>query len=299
MDPTLPSHLDVGERRANAWWVRTTVDFQISEHLRDEDWVNLEKDVPTLEALLETFEHDGQQWRLLVAYPSWDNRKEGEDYDRPYRQVWMRLQSYLVPKEQVERAFAALHRRNFFGRWMPEGATWLYGFVGEYSWATSFNTEPEEWHGRGGFGHELFVDCTPTWNEIAAEWEYDVSFPENRYFLVPARVFFNLRDLWWNGRDGYCLINGKTTFRDPSLTESGAGSLIVDFGDLTARLNRLGLGLIWTLLGEKWILGGSHDKPTPSRTFSQIAYLSEDGSLYVGERVFFDDYNKDTGPNFS
>ena len=51
------------------------------------------------------------------------------------------------------------------------------------------------------------------------------------------------------------------------------------------------------LLGEKWILGGSYDKQTPRRTFSQIAYLGEDGSLHVGERVFFDDYDEDAGPN--
>lgn len=55
--------------------------------------------------------------------------------------------------------------------------------------------------------------------------------------------------------------------------------------------------LIWTLLGEKWILGGHDYRQTPKRTFSQIARLKEDGSLHIGERVFFDDYGADVGPN--
>jgi len=297
MDPTLPLNIVGGERDADVWWIKTAVDFRSSKQLADAEWVNLEEDIPSLEALLKTCKHDGQHWRLLVSYPSWDNRKEDADWNEPYCQVWVHLESYLVPKEYIGIAYDALHRRNFFGRWMPEGATWLYGFAGEYPWATPFNTEPEEWHGRGGFVHELPVDYAPTWNQIAVEWEYDASLSGNLHMLVPARVFFAPGDLWWNGRDGYCLINGRTIFRDPSLTESGPRSLIVDVGDLITRLNRLGMGLIWTLLGEKIILGGSHSKPTPRRTFSQVARLKDDGAIEIGERVFFNDYDKDTGPS--
>ena len=45
---------------------------------------------------------------------------------------------------------------------------------------------------------------------------------------------------------------------------------------------------------ESWV--GTHDEPNPRRTFSQIARLEEDGSVEVGERVFFEDYDQDTGP---
>ncbi len=116
---------------------------------------------------------------------------------------------------------------------------------------------------------------------------------------MPARNFFALRDLWWNGRDGYRLrlMCGRTVFRDPSVTEVGPNALIADADDLIERLDKLGLCLIWTLLGEKLILGGSHEKPTPRRTFSQIAQLNDSGSVKIGERVFFDDYDKDTGPS--
>jgi hypothetical protein len=89
---------------------------------------------------------------------------------------------------------------------MPEGATWLYGFAGEYPWATAFNIESDEWNGRGGFGTKLPVSCQPSWNQLAVEWEYDASLAESFHMLVPARAFFSPFNLWWNGYDGYRVI---------------------------------------------------------------------------------------------
>jgi len=113
---------------------------------------------------------------------------------------------------------------------------------------------------------------------------------------VPARTFFSQGDLWWDCRDGYRIVDGRTVFRDPRITEDGPSSLIVDYDDLLRRLDSLKLSLIWTVLGEKWILGGRSDEPSPRRTFSQIARLKDDGSVEIGDRVSFDDYSQDAGP---
>ncbi len=296
LDPTLQPELPESNEECS-WWIAATADLDTDTNLSDEDWVAREDDLPRLDVLLSTVEHQGQKWRLLVSYPSWDNRRENTDLNEPHRNVWIHLHSYLVRKEDFTTARHSLLTRNFFGKWMPEGAEWLCGFAGEYPWGSAFNTEPEEWHSRGGFGQKLPIKFIPAWNTLVMEWEYDASLPRNFHMLVPARVFFSPNDLWWDGRDGYRLLSGRTVFRDPSITEVGPASLLADADDLPERLERLGLRLIWMLLGEKWILGGSHDRQTPRRTFSQIAYLEEDGSVHVGERVFYDDYDKDTGPN--
>lgn len=296
LDPTLLLKLSEIESDSS-WWITASADIDPDKRLSDEEWVARVDELPQMEDLLSTIEHQGQLWRLLVSYPSWGRRPDGADFKDPYRNVWVHINSYLVRNEDFVIARDCLHRRNFFGQWMPEGATWLYGFAGEYPWATPFNTEPEEWHSRGRMGSDFQITLQPSWNKLAIEWEYDASLPRNFHMLVPARSFFSLSELWWDGQDGYGLINGKTFFRDPSVTEAGPASLLVDADDLLERLHKLGLRLIWTLLGEKWILGGSHDKKTPIRTFSQIACLNEDGSLHVGERVFFDEYDKDTGLN--
>jgi hypothetical protein len=295
IDPTLPPNIVTRARDADAWWIGSSTNLRLGEQLPDDEWVTMQEDLPALERLLSVIERDGQRWRLLVSYPTWGKRDEEADRDASYRQVWMHVESYLVPKQEIEIAYKSLHHRNFFGQWMPEGATWSYGFAGEYPWGTAFNTEPEEWHGRG-LGQRLPFRCMPSYSSITVEWEYDASIQQNLNMIVPARIFFKPKDLWVDGQSGYRLINGNSVFRDPSILEIGPRALIADADDILIRLDKLGLRLIWTVLGEKWILGGRDPGRTPRRTFSQIALLGEDGSIQFGDRVFFGDYDKDVGP---
>jgi len=299
LDPTLLPELPE-EKGETAWWITASADLDPDRQLLDEEWVAREDDLPGLEALLSPIEHQGQKWRLFVSYPSRGRPRENADLNEPYRNVWIHLQSYLVREEDFTAARQCLLGRNFFGLWMPEGAEWLYGFAAEYPWASPFNTDPGDWHSRGGFGQRLPVQVQPAWNTLVMEWKYDASLPTNFHMLVPARMFFSPNDLWWNGQEGYRLINGRTVFYDPSITEAGPASLLIDADELPERLEKLGLRLIWTLLGEKMIIGGiiggSHDKQIRRRTFSQIGYLEKEGSVHVEKRVFFDDYDKDTGP---
>lgn len=296
LDPTLPPKTAKGESHTDAWWITASANLASTETFSDEEWVTKQDDVPPMERILPVVEHDGQNWQLLFSYLSWEQQPEDADWNDPYRYIWMHIKGYLIQKRYFPTAYNCLLRRNFFGHWLPEGSTLLYGFVGEYPWATAFNTESEEWHGSGGHKGDLPVGYQPAWNQLAVEWEYDTSSPTNFHMIVPARTFFSPNDLWWNGKSGYRCVNGRTVFQDPSVTEAGPTALIADANDLIERLKKLGLRLIWTMLGEKLIVGESYDKPMPRRTFSQLACLNEDGSLKIGERVFFENYDQDAGP---
>jgi len=111
-----------------------------------------------------------------------------------------------------------------------------------------------------------------------------------------ARKFFPPGNLWWDGRDGYRLVGGRTVFRDPSVTERSPSALIAEVDDLCERLDEQGLRLIWTLFGKKMIAGGPDDRPPLRRTFSQVAQLKDDGTVMFDDLVFFDDYDQNTGP---
>ena len=296
LDPTLPLKLVKRVRSSQAWWVGASADFSINQDLSDEEWVHAENDLPLFEALLAIQERDDQRFRALVSYLTWDVKEEDYDWDIPFRQVWTHIESYLIPRNGVKLAHNCLHGRNLFGRWLPEGATLLDGFLGEYPWATQFVAYPIEWDECGRYGRKLPVVYVPSWNDLSIEYEYDASLEPSKSVRVPAREFFSNRDLWWDGRDGFRMVSGRTVFRDPSLTEKGPSALIADNDFLLEKLDEIGFSLIWTLLGEKWIIGGSHDDSKPRRTFSQIALINEDGTVEVSKRLFFDDYDKDTGP---
>lgn len=294
LDPTLPSNVAAEDEAAINWWIPASVDFESGVHLSDVEWIKKQDDLPLFDQILSIQEKAGQPWRLLASYPEWREREDSQS-DDPYRHVWMHIQSYLVMKEDFENACYCLQRRNFFGDWMPGHSSWLYAFAGEYPWATPFNTEPDQWHSQGNMSSFLPRYYKAAWNKISAEWEYDSCIPKS-HFKVPARDLFALNDLWWNGKNGFKTSEGKTVFQDPYLTESGTSALVADANDLFERLDKLGLRLIWTLLGEKWIIGGREISRMPICTFSQIASLGEDGSLKTGDRVFFDSYDKAAGP---
>ncbi|MBZ5672399.1 MAG: hypothetical protein LAO04_22090 [Acidobacteriia bacterium] len=296
LDPTLPRNIAHREREVMPWWIPASVDLSASETLSDGAWVGKRDDVPTLSRLLALTHNDGKKWLLLNGYPSWGSRPDHAPYNTPYRNLWVHVRGYLVEPSACENGFASLAGRNFFGRWMREGASWLYGFAGEYPWGPAFNTEPEWYNERGGNDSDLPCSFIPVCSEVVAEWEYDASLPRNLHIPVPARVFFEPGDLWWNGQDGFLQEHGETAFRAAGVTEPGPSALIVNYDDLLQRLKRINKRLIWTLLGEKIILGGPHDTVSPRCTFSQVATLNEDGSIRSSELTFFEDYQQATGP---
>ena len=287
LDPTLPHTIFEGESRTTPWWLGGSVEFGSSDSLSHEQWIKEEEDLPSLERMVALAENNGQIWRALVLYTSWSGDRKTREEREPYRHVAINVEGYLVPEEEQSSAYKSLLRRNFSDRRMPGAAKFLYGFPGEYPWATPFNTEPDEWHRSGGT--DVSVPYEACWNRIVAEWEYDASLPRKFSVVVPARRFFSCGDLWWDGRDGYGVSGGRTVFRDPSVTEGGPLSLVADAQDLLRRLESMGRCLIWTMLGEKIILGGSWDDSFPRRIFSQVALMNADGSVTASDRVFKED----------
>jgi hypothetical protein len=294
LDPTISLSERSDRAPSDCWWVGGNVDLSSTKQLDYPAWVNRRDDLPSMESLLAPKIRDGQRWLPLICYPTWSEYREGRPYGEPYRSTWMHLEAFLVPETQFNAAMKAISRRNFFGRWMPHGAKWLHVFVGEYPWASACNVETDDWLGFGTKVGGSALEFTPVFNEVVCEWEYDGSLPGSIYFNVPARAFFEADPLWWNGVDGFSTPDEKIAFRDPSASEGGPDTLLADLDDLLPRLKKMNCRLVWTLLGEKWVLG-EEARDIPRVTYSQTASLNNDGTIVFGDRVFFDDYDKDQG----
>lgn len=294
LDPTITYPKRPDRKPSECWWIGGNVDLHSTEKLDYVAWVNLRNDLPSIEALLAPKNKDDQRWLPLICYPSWSEYRKERPYGEPYRSTWMHLRAFLVPEAQFKKAMESISHRNFFGNWMPNNAMWHYTFVGEYPWATACNVETDDWLGFDTKVSGSDLEFIPVFNEIVCEWEYDGTLSSSIYFHVPARAFFKDEPLWWNGVDGFSNAEGKTVFRDPSASEDGPATLLADLDDLLPRLEKLGFRIVWTLLGEKCVLG-DQSRNTPSVTYSQTAYLNKDGSITVGDRLFFANYDNDQG----
>jgi hypothetical protein len=294
LDPTITHPKRPDRRPDECWWIGGYVDLSTTKQLDHVTWVSRRDDLPSMESLLAPKYNRDQRWLPLICYPDWSEYREGRPFGEPYRSTWMHLRSFLVPEVQFEQAAKAISRRNFFGDWMPNNASWIYAFLGEYPWASACNVETDDWLGFDTRVTGSNLEFVPAFNEVVCEWEYDSTLRSSIYFHVPARAFFKAGPLWWNSVDGFSSPEGRTVFRDPSATEGGPATLLADLDDLLLRLEHLGFRLMWTLLGEKYVLGDLGFN-TPRVTYSQPAFLNKDGSITVGDRVFFEDYDRDQG----
>ena len=294
LDPTISRPERPKLATSECWWVGGRVNLPSTKQIDYATWVNFRDDLPSMESLLTPKSRDGQKWLPLVCYPTWSEYREDRPYGESYRSTWMHLEAFLVPEAQFDGAMKSISRRNFFGNWMPSGAKWLHVFVGEYPWGSACNVETDDWLGFESKIRGSKLEFIPVSNEVMCEWEYDDTLSSSIYFHVPTRAFFEAGPLWWNGVDGHSTADGKVVFRDPSASEGGPASLLADVDDLLLRLKKLRYRLVWTLLGEKYVLGEKAHN-TPRVTYSQTAYLKEDGNISIGDRIFFDDYDKDQG----
>jgi hypothetical protein len=273
------------------------VDLAATKDIDFASWVAKKDDIPSLESLLQPTEHIGQRWIILTAFPKWTEYDPDIAHGIPYRQTWMQLRAYLVPKSEFAKTVKALEGRNYFGGWLPEGGKWLYAFAGEYPWATACNTEPDGYLGAGEKVRGTALQLIHSSNDVVIEWQYDATLPSGIYLQVPTKRLFSPGDLWWNGTDGFARSDGRTVFLDPQLTQGSPPALLGDIDDLLMRLDAIGYGLVWTMLGEKWVLGGRRNDDAPQICYSQLGWLSEDGSIKVGNRLFFEDYERNQGLN--
>ena len=77
---------------------------------------------------------DGSKWLVLeLIEASRDCTPLGEErFDRPFKQIWYMVRSYLVHKADASKLIGSLAGESFWGRWMPESTDEYKILQGEY-----------------------------------------------------------------------------------------------------------------------------------------------------------------------
>ncbi len=164
IDPSLLARGPQPRHEGAVWWLPVDYDFAAVEDQSNAEWVATCADVPSTERLLQPLARDDEgEWLLLEGYPTWSAsaREEDDEGFRPHRQVWTQIRGYLVKKKSADRVFKWMSKRHFMGRWMPEGAEFHEGYVGEYPWGILFTMHADSWYGRGGSGKNDVTDKSP------------------------------------------------------------------------------------------------------------------------------------------
>ena len=273
-DPTIPMRLEPAATTPCAWAFPKPQELSLEALSGFDEWI-VDKSIPTLRDIVRPHPCGDRMRRPIVAYLDWDGAEKVPESENLYRHMWINVQGYLVPSGRIEQIFDRLSDQDLVGR-LPGAPVFLYGFAAEYPWSAMFDLNEDEWQEIPEYPTgEPSVLAMPAWNELACEWEYDVSRP-NIHLSVPAKPLFD-GSLWWDGSGGFANDDGTTVFVDTHVLGAGPSALLADIDYLNNRLKSEGLAIILAMIGEKRVQAPGFGRPPdfPRRTFSQIGYLDE------------------------
>ncbi len=190
----------------------------------------------------------------------------GEDkFEIPRREIWYMLKSYIVQKKDIDELYLWGIKQNFFGRWMPESHELDDVFIGEYYWSPAYHYFNPNTDDNYGWIYD-YNKKLPKKVMVATEqysWargSYDCSIEDTIRFYLPCKLIINKMKLEWNGDEGHLYDKHHNLIAfDPSIKNTGPSALLINKELFIEFLKDHGYEILWTILGEKRILGGRDD----------------------------------------
>jgi hypothetical protein len=242
-----------------SWWSPIVYD----NWGRDDDprgWVAQKDDLPPLERLIR-IEHpnDGSVWVNVHGFLDWSEPIAPDlgPEDAEHRNVWFIINAYFIPSAHLDSFMQWANAVNFYGRWMPEPPSEYRLFFGEYFWSPAYRFW--EW---GGWRHAR-NDCPTDVRCMSMEYlkessGFDYSVDGNYRLQMPDNELTSALGLRWTGR-GSDFENeaGELVAMDPTVPLGGPPALLLREDVLRAYLDREGLAIVWSVVGEKHVFGPS------------------------------------------
>lgn len=150
-------------------------------------------------------------------------------------------------------------KQDFMNRWMPEPWDVFTVHLGEFFWSETYKSSQENGWTRD-YGKRCPTDVLVTCHDYVCESSgFDCSLDESVRIGLPTKSLVDGMGVKWTGVEGQLEDgNGRVTVFDPSVFESGPQSVLVRADALRDYLSKNELDIVWTLLGEKQMIGGDH-----------------------------------------
>ncbi|MGV3615259.1 MAG: hypothetical protein ACO1SV_07985 [Fimbriimonas sp.] len=276
IDPSLLVREDASDEDVPCWWNPHSYDFDRGADLPDSQWIADGSDFPDSSQLLFVEDPHGKTWLAVESHPAWTWSRPGSKSPGGSRHLWTQVRGYLVRSDDAEKCWSWLASQDFMGRWMPEGADFHEGFVGEYPWGPSYNVYEDSHLSGGGYREgELPAQMVPAANTVYSSYSEDAFQSGSASVNVPAKVLMAFEGLVWDGGSGFRADGGETAFADPSLVIPGPSVLLADPDFIGRFLAASGMALVWTALAEKIVPGDNKMK----RARCSRVHMLVDGSI--------------------
>ena len=203
----------------------------------------------------------------------------------------MWIQSFLVKKADIQSLFEELKNQNFNGRWLPEPSEFHNVYSREFYDSDAYNYYRNE----EGYCEEAEIRGIPNVSVIPTSIEYryesssDYSLDETLDILKPCQLFVQKMKLRLKENESYFYDStGELVFFDDGESQKRQNALMGDKEKILNFIKKSDYTIMWSLLGEKQITNVfdfKAERYLPS--YSQIAYLREDGKIVQSKRKTF------------
>ena len=246
------------------WWLNDEVfDWDCT----NEEWVNSSTTITNPYGLIEVKDNNGDKWLILESYPSWKEPKiiGNDDWGHPRKEVWIHIRSYIVKVEEFEKFRDWASSQHFMGRWMPECSDRYQLFNREFYWSEAFQFFKSDYYGGPDWtsvsdqdSRAKIADVSITSVNYLWEEEFDKSKIETLSFLKPSNLVFEKMDLANGEIEGsFKDQNGTIVCFAAEAIHASKAHLLVKKEPFLKMLSENGFEIVWTLLGEKGVIGGS------------------------------------------
>ena len=226
------------------------------------EWATTQTDLPTdaeLARLLRPENTDREPWLTLEGAYNWEEQLAPHlrSPSASKAVLWLQVRSYAIPRRYFADFEAWAKRQDWFGRWMPEGSDLSQVYLGEWPWHPAAHVYDAEWLEIDARGQDIEAapaEIMPT--SAWYHWERDGSLPDGAGGFIPAGWLVRRDGMRWRpGAFTFELRDQQAAADDPAGRHLGPRALLYHEHALRERLDRDGMSIIWTFLGEKNIHG--------------------------------------------
>ena len=229
-------------------------------------WLKKSRDLPDPKKIIEFIDEEGIAWIALEGFIEWQEETppEQEKYNLPSRRLWYMIKSYLVRARDGEKVFNWAKWQHFMGRWMPESHEFYHVYLGEYPWAPAFLYHYIPYYHHDGWTDGSRDKKIPA-KILVTDDQYlssgssiDCSTSETISVKLPAKFLVDEMKLTQNYIDGRFFDNNGNlvAFYPPIFDEKAPSCVLIRKDKLVDFFRVKKYSLVWTLLGEKNIIGG-------------------------------------------
>lgn len=270
IEPTLLIKDVMAERYADEfsshWWFNKSYS---PWNVEPKKWITDRKDLPQPQNILEVTDENNTAWIWLEVHPEWGEQEPlGEDrYDVQRKRLWYQMRSYLIKNSELA-DFKKSMNKTFYRSDLPEARNMYQVFNREFYWspAYAFFNKPyysgENWikiHPRDS--EESIAQLHRTTEYFLWEEEFDCSKTSAIQFYKPVQFIVNSLNLQPSVNEGKLVDEfGQLICFDPSVNNKSLSGLLIKKESLLQFLEKEGLALCWSVIGEKQFLGSFRAK---------------------------------------